>query len=170
MEGLSDKIGIGCKDFSIDAMIENNKDLIRNALELGVTHINTADFYQAGKSQLFLREVLKDLPRNRFEISLKFGGLLKTDGKLYGIDINSFNIRGHLVQSLNILNLDYIDILIPARIDASYSIEDIIKEMQELVKEGLVRHLGLTMVDADTLRKEHIKYILSTALKWNTIY
>ena len=79
--------------------------------------------------------------------------LPKFGGGLYGIDMNPKNIRSHLVYSLRRLNLDYVDLFEPARLDEAIPVEDVVGEISNLVKEGLVRNVGLSMVDSDTLRR-----------------
>ncbi len=74
---------------------------------------------------------------------------------MYGLDVNPFNIKSHLAQTLKRLNVDYIDLYQPARIDLAIPVEETIGAISDLVKEGYVKHIGITQVDAETLKKAH---------------
>ena len=146
------RLGLGCM-----GMNRSNKvcaiETVHAAFDRGITHFNTGEFYGQGESELVLGEAFQGLPRDRFFVSVKFGMLPKADGGLYGIDMNPKNIRAHLVYSLKRLNLDYVDLYEPARLDEAIPVEDVVGEIANLIKEGYVRHAGLTMVDSDTLRR-----------------
>ena len=64
---------------------------------------------------------------------------------LYGLDMNPFNIKAHLFYSLHRLGLDHVDLFEPSRMDQKYPVEDVIGEINKLVDEGLVRHIGMTI-------------------------
>jgi len=138
-------------------MNRSNKERAINtvhaAFDRGITLFNTGEFYGQGESELVLGEALAALPRDRVFVSVKFGMLPKFGGGLYGIDMNPKNIRSHLVYSLRRLNLDYVDLFEPARMDEAIPVEDVVGEISNLVKEGLVRNVGLSMVDSATLKR-----------------
>lgn len=145
---------------------ENKEDSIKTiekALKSGINLINTGEFYNAGATELVLREVLKDVPRDKYVISLKYNALPDLDGKCYRIDSDIRNIRAHLKYSLTRLGLDYVDIFEPARIDANINIEDLMNELGKLKKEGYIKHISLSEVSPEVLRCansiHHIDYI-----------
>lgn len=147
---MSDKLGLGTMgmDFS-------NKDssikTIHKALDEGIKIFNTGDFYRQGQSQVVLGEALKDIPRDSYFVSLKFGVTFSKDGA--SLDVKPENIKNHLLDSLNKMNLDYVDLYQPARLDTEIPVEDVVSEIKSLIDEGYVRYIGLSEVDADTLRR-----------------
>jgi aryl-alcohol dehydrogenase-like predicted oxidoreductase len=72
---------------------------------------------------------------------------------MYGLDVRPHHIKSYLTYSLKRLGVDYIDLYIPARIDLAIPVEETIGAISDLVKAGYVKHIGMTQVDADTLRK-----------------
>ena len=97
-------------------------------------------------------EALSHHNRDDYFISVKFSALPSARG-LYGLDMNPFNIRAHLTYSLTRLGLDYVDLYQPCRMDQIYPVEDVVGEISRLVDEGLVRNIGLTETDPETLRR-----------------
>lgn len=145
---------------------ENKEESIRTinkAIKSGIMMINTGEFYNAGATELVLREALKDIPRDKYVISLKYNALPDLDGKYYGIDSDIRNIRAHLKYSLTRLGLDYVDIFEPARVDENINIEDLINELVKLKEEGYIKHISLSEVSPEVLRRAnsiyHIDYI-----------
>ncbi len=132
---------------------ENSIKTIHKALDNGITLFNTGEFYNSGESEMIVGEALKGIARESFFVSVKFGVLPRTGGGIYGLDNNPFNIRGHLAYSLSRLGMDYVDLYQPARQDTEIPVEEVVGEISKLVEEGYVRHIGLSMVDAETLRR-----------------
>lgn len=128
-------------------------ETIHEALKQGITFFNTGDFYQSGESQVVLGKALKGIPRDNYFVSLKFGVTFKPEGCF--LDVRCENIRNHLLASLKAMELDYVDLYQPARQDTTIPVEDIMHEMKKLVDEGLIKHIGLSQVDAHTLRRAH---------------
>lgn len=148
-----ERLGLGCMGMSNRKNPEESVKTIRKALEEGVTTFNTGEFYNAGESEMIVGEALRSVPRDSYFMSVKFGVLPKTGGGIYGLDVNPFNIKGHLAYSLARLGMDYVDLYQPARMDTEIPVEEVVGEISKLVEEGYVRHIGLTMVDAETLRR-----------------
>ena len=123
------------------------------ALDHGVTMFNTGEFYNAGESEIVLGNALRQHPRDSYEVNVKFGALPGGLHGLYGIDMNPFHVRARLTYSLSRLGLDYVDVYEPARMDDAYPVEEVVEAVNELVKEGLVRHVALTETSADELRR-----------------
>jgi aryl-alcohol dehydrogenase-like predicted oxidoreductase len=126
---------------------------IHAALDEGITLLDTGDFYGSGNNEMLLRKALTGRARENAVISVKFGGLRDPAGAFVGFDGRPAFVRSSLAYSLNRLGTDYIDIYRPARLDPTVPIEDTVGAIAELVKEGYVRHIGLSEVGAETLRR-----------------
>ena len=147
------RLGLGCMGMSNRRNPENSIKTIRKALDSGITLFNTGEFYNSGESEMIVGEAMKGVPRDSYFLSVKFGVLPQTGGGIYGLDVKPFNIKGHLAYSLSRLGLDYVDLYQPARQDTEIPVEEIVGEISRLVEAGYVRHIGLSMVDAQTLRR-----------------
>ncbi|PEJ52364.1 aldo/keto reductase [Bacillus sp. AFS002410] len=155
------KIGLGCGGMIKDDNKSENIATIHEALDFGINHLNTADFYGFGKSETVIGEVLKGKKRENAFVSLKFGVLAEPNGAFYGLDVRPLSIKNYLTYSLKRLNLDYIDLYQPARIDLGIPVEETIGEISDLVKAGYVKNIGITQVDADTLRRANSVHPIS---------
>ncbi len=147
---MINKLGLGTMGMNLEN-IDSSIKTIHKALEEGIKIFNTGDFYQRGESLLVLKEALKDIPRDEFFISLKFGVTFKPEGTF--LDVNPKNIKTKLLDSLNKLGLEYVDLYQPARQDTTIPVEDIVSEIKSLIDEGYVKHIGLSEVDSETLRR-----------------
>ena len=145
--GMSDLYGTADRAESIAT--------IHAALDAGITLIDTGDFYGSGHNELLIREALAGRRRENVVISVKFGALRDPAGGWVGIDNSPAALKNSLAQSLQRLGTDYIDIYRPARLDPKVPIEDTVGAMAEMVKAGYVRHIGLSEVSAQTVRKAH---------------
>ncbi|MDF2094079.1 aldo/keto reductase [Knoellia sp. 3-2P3] len=126
---------------------------IRAALDAGVTLLDTGDFYGMGHNELLLRDALRGRPRENAVISVKFGVLRGPDGSWNGVDTRPVAIRNALAYTLRRLGTDHVDIYRPARLDPTVPVEETVGALADLVKEGWVRHIGLSEVGAQTLRR-----------------
>lgn len=147
------RLGLGCMGMSNRRNPENSIKTIRAALDAGITLFNTGEFYNASESELIVGEALKGVPRGSYFLSVKFGVLPQPGGGIYGLDNNPFHVKAHLAYSLRRLGLDYVDLYQPARQDTEIPVEDVVGAIAEQVEAGYVRHIGLSMVDAETLRR-----------------
>ena len=149
--------GLGCGRLSVEneELSKESVSIVHAALDAGVSFLNTADFYGAGNSEMAIGEALKGSRRDHAYISLKFGVLTAPDGAMYGLDTHPDRMKNYLTHSLKRMKLDYVDLYQPARIDLAIPVEETIGAITNLVKEGYVRQVGITQVDADTLRKAH---------------
>ncbi len=127
---------------------------IHAAIDAGVTLIDTADFYGQGHNEQLIGRVLRER-RGKVMLSVKFGALRSPDGAFLGIDNRPAAIKNFVGYSLNRLGVDVIDIYRPARLDPAVPIEDTIGAIAELVQAGHVRHIGLSEVGAETVRRAH---------------
>ena len=147
------KMGLGCMRMIDFDRKEDYIATIHKALDSGINFINTGDFYGTGNSEMIIGEALKGQKRENAYVSVKFGVLFGPNGSLYGLDVRPQSIKNFLTHSLHRLHLDYIDLYQPARIDLGIPVEETIGAISELVQAGYVRHIGITQVDADTLRR-----------------
>jgi aryl-alcohol dehydrogenase-like predicted oxidoreductase len=134
---------------------------IHAALDAGLTLLDTGDFYGMGDNELLLHSAVRDRPRASYLISLKFGALRGPDGAFLGVDARPNAVKTWLAYSLRRLGTDYVDIYRPARLDPDVPIEDTIGAIKELVEAGYVRHIGLSEVGADTIRRAHAVHPIS---------
>ena len=134
---------------------------IHAALDAGVTLLDTGDFYGMGHNELLLRDALRGRRREDVVLSVKFGALRGPDGSWGGIDTRPAAIRNFLAYSLRRLGTDHIDIYRPARIDNTLPIEETVGVLAEMVQAGYIRHIGLSEVGADTLRRAHAVHPIS---------
>jgi aryl-alcohol dehydrogenase-like predicted oxidoreductase len=125
---------------------------IHAAIERGVTLIDTGDFYNMGHNELLVRRGIEGR-RDKVQVSVKFGMLRGPDGSWLGADTRPVAVQNFAAYSLKRLNIEAIDIYRPARLDPAVPIEDTIGAIADLVKKGYVRHIGLSEVGVDTIRR-----------------
>ncbi|QJE00206.1 aldo/keto reductase [Massilia forsythiae] len=150
------RIGLGCMGMSdLYGPADRHESIatIHAALDAGMTLLDTGDFYGMGHNELLIREALGARPRDSVQVSVKFGALRGPDGAWSGYDCRPQAVRNFVAYSLKRLGTDYIDIYRPARLDPAVPIEDTVGAIADLVKAGYVRHIGLSEVGADTLRR-----------------
>jgi aryl-alcohol dehydrogenase-like predicted oxidoreductase len=126
---------------------------IRAALDAGVSLFDTGDWYGQGTNELLLRDALKGRNRDGAVISVKFGVLRDPSGAVVGLDGRPAAVKNFLAYTLKRLGTDHVDIYRPSRLDPAVPIEETVGAMAELVKAGYVRHIGLSEVGAETLRR-----------------
>jgi aryl-alcohol dehydrogenase-like predicted oxidoreductase len=128
---------------------------IHAALDAGVTLLDTGDFYGMGANELLVREALRGRDRDRVVISVKFGALRDPAGGWAGNDARPAAVRNFLGYTLLRLGTDHVDIYRPARVDPDVPIEETVGAIADMVRAGYVRHVGLSEVGAETLRRAH---------------
>ncbi|MEU0212005.1 aldo/keto reductase [Streptomyces canus] len=129
---------------------------IHAALEAGVTLLDTGDFYGMGHNELLISEALRTAPaalRENALLSVKFGAQRGPDGEWLGYDARPAAVKTWAAYSLQRLGVDHIDVYRPARLDPNVPIEETVGAIAELVEKGYVRHIGLSEVGADTIRR-----------------
>ena len=134
---------------------------IHAALDAGVTLLDTGDFYGMGHNEMLLAEALRGRSRDQVQISVKFGGQRGPDGSFLGFDARPAAVKTSLAYSLRRLGTDHVDVYRPARLDPDVPIEDTVGAVREMIEAGYVRHLGLSEVGADTIRRAHAVHPVS---------
>ncbi|MEU4080837.1 aldo/keto reductase [Streptomyces venezuelae] len=152
-------LGLGCMGMSAlygEADRAESVATIHAALEAGVTLLDTGDFYGMGHNELLINEALRTAPaaaREQALTSVKFGALRTVEGGFTGYDGRPAAVKNFAAYSLQRLGIDHIDIYRIARVDPDVPIEETVGAIAELVEAGHVRHIGLSEVGADTLRR-----------------
>ncbi len=153
------EIGLGCMGMSPGVYGPNDEAegiaTIRAALDAGVTLLDTGDFYGMGHNEMLIRRALENVPRSNVVISVKFGALRDPAGMFGGNDSRPQAVKNFLAYSLRRLGTDYIDIYRPARLDPAVPIEDTIGAIADMIRAGYVRHVGLSEVGAETIKRAH---------------
>jgi pyridoxine 4-dehydrogenase len=134
---------------------------IHAALDAGITLLDTGDFYGMGHNEMLIREALAGRSRDNLQISVKFGALRDPAKAWFGYDSRPAAVRNFLSYSLQRLGVETIDIYRPARLDPSVPIEETIGAMADMVKAGWIRHIGLSEVGSDTIRRAHAVHPIS---------
>ena len=123
------------------------------AVDAGISLIDTGDFYGMGHNEMLIGEALKSLPRDELVLSVKFGAQRTPDGAYVGFDGRPAAVKTSLAYSLKRLGVDHIDIYRPARLDPATPIEETVGAIAEMVEAGYVRHIGLSEVGSETIRR-----------------
>lgn len=158
---LVSKLGLGCMRMSPiwggPANDENESiATIQAALDNGINFLNTGDFYGSGHNELLVGKAIKGRRDDAF-ISVKFGAIFYNN-QWIGLDLRPIAIKNFINYSLVRLGIDTIDLYQPCRLDNSVPVEDVIGTIADLIKEGKVRHLGVSEITADQLRKANDVY------------
>ncbi|MFD0373090.1 aldo/keto reductase [Streptomyces sp. NPDC127114] len=152
-------LGLGCMGMSAlygEADRAESIATIHAALDAGVTLLDTGDFYGMGHNELLINEALRTAPaaaREQALTSVKFGALRTIEGGFTGYDGRPAAVKNFAAYSLQRLGTDHIDVYRIARVDPDVPIEETVGAIAELVESGHVRHIGLSEVGADTLRR-----------------
>lgn len=148
-------LGLGCMSFS--GMYGDYDEAaglatIHAALDAGVTLLDTGDFYGSGANELLIGRALAGR-RDQALLSVKFGALRDPAGGFAGYDGRPVAVKNFLAYSLKRLGTDHVDIYRPSRLDPAVPIEDTIGAIADLVRAGYVRHIGLSEVGVETIRR-----------------
>ncbi len=149
-------IGLGCMGMSgMYGPSDRNESIatIHAALDVGINLLDTGDFYGMGHNEMLIGKALKGRKREDVVISVKFGALRDPSGNWSGYDSRPVAIKNFLAYTLKRLDVDYIDIYRPARLDPNVPIEETVGAIGDLIKAGYIRHVGLSEVGAETIRR-----------------
>ncbi|RFZ94035.1 aldo/keto reductase [Mucilaginibacter conchicola] len=153
---LVSKLGLGCMRMSSvwgSKAGDETESIatIQAALDSGINFLNTGDFYGAGHNELLVGKAIKGRRDDAF-ISVKFGGMVH-NGQFIGMDFRPVAIKNFINYSLVRLGTEFIDLYQPCRMDGSVPVADIIGTVADLVKEGKVRHIGVSEITPAQLRE-----------------
>jgi len=150
------EIGLGCMSLShaygVPPIRERAMTVVRRAIELGVSHLDTAALYGFGANEELLGEILPEF-RSRIHLASKCG-MTGVDGRRV-IDGRPETLRRTLDESLRRCRTDVIDLYYLHRLDRSVPLEDSIGALAQMVEVGKIRSIGLSEVSVETLRRAH---------------
>jgi aryl-alcohol dehydrogenase-like predicted oxidoreductase len=151
-------IGLGCMGMSFGYGPAKEKQemiaLIRAAVERGVTFFDTAEMYGPFTNEELVGEALAPF-REQVEIATKFGFKISPKGGQIGLDSRPEHIKEVAEGSLKRLRSDVIDLFYQHRVDPAVPIEDVAGAVKDLIREGKVRHFGLSEPGVQTIRRAH---------------
>jgi aryl-alcohol dehydrogenase-like predicted oxidoreductase len=152
-------LGLGCMGMSFGYGANDSADArkeslatLHEAIDAGVTLLDTADMYGNGRNELLLAEVLRTR-RDEVAVATKFGIVTDPANQITGLDGSPGYAAKAVEGSLRRLGVDVIDLYYLHRVDPAVPIEDTVGAMATMVEQGKVRHLGLSEASADTLRR-----------------
>lgn len=155
-------LGLGCMGMSGMYGPSDRAESIATlhaAADAGVVLLDTGDFYGMGHNEMLIGDALADAgfikghKRDDVQISVKFGALRDPVGNWVGYDASPAAVKNSLAYTLQRLRVDHIDIYRPARLDPRVPIEETVGAIADMVRAGYVRHIGLSEVGAETLRR-----------------
>jgi aryl-alcohol dehydrogenase-like predicted oxidoreductase len=151
-------LGLGCMGMSFGYGPAADKQemisLIRRAVERGITLFDTAEVYGPFTNEELVGEALAPV-RDQVVIATKFGFKLSPEGKQIGVDSRPQHIKEVAEASLKRLRTDIIDLFYQHRVDPAVPIEDVAGAVKDLIREGKVKHFGLSEAGVQTIRRAH---------------
>jgi aryl-alcohol dehydrogenase-like predicted oxidoreductase len=151
-------LGLGCMGMSFGYGPAADKkemiSLIRSAVDKGVTFFDTAEAYGPYINEELVGEALSPV-RDQVVIATKFGFKFGSDGKQIGLDSRPEHIKEVAEASLKRLRTDVIDLFYQHRVDTEVPIEDVAGAVKDLIREGKVKHFGLSEAGVETIRRAH---------------
>ena len=146
-------LGLGCMGMSFaytgGADPAECEATVLEAIDLGVTLLDTAEVYGPFENERLLGRCLAGGRRDRVVLATKFGFRIDAEGRIAGLDSGPAHVREVVEASLERLGTDRIDLLYQHRVDPAVPIEETVGAMAALVREGKVRYLGLSEASAD---------------------
>ncbi|HGU0765848.1 TPA: aldo/keto reductase [Klebsiella quasipneumoniae] len=152
-------LGLGCMGMSFaygGAEESQAINTIHAAVDMGVTFLDSAEVYGPFDNEVLVGKAIKGI-RDKVQIATQFGFRILPTGqgleRMAGVDSRPEHIREAVEGSLKRLNIETIDLLYQHRVDPAVPVEEVVGTMADLVKEGKIRHIGLSEVSAQTLRR-----------------
>ena len=149
-------LGLGCMGLSYaysSAISESDAiNLLHKAIDLGINFFDTAQAYSQGGNEAILGKAFTPY-RNRVVIATKFG--FKNGNPAQGLDSSPDNIRKVAENSLRLLKTDHIDLFYQHRVDPQVPVEEVAGAVKDLIREGKVRHFGMSEAGTEAIRKAH---------------
>jgi aryl-alcohol dehydrogenase-like predicted oxidoreductase len=149
-------LGLGCMGMSdLYGPADRSESIatIHAALDAGVTLLDTGDYYAMGENELLIRDALRERDREQAVVSVKFGVLRDPAGGWAGVDGRPVAVKNFLAYSLRRLGADHVDIYRLGRYNPEVPVEESVGAIGEMVAAGYVRHVGLSEVGAETIRR-----------------
>src|SRR4051794_19973211 len=156
-------LALGCMGMSdLYGKTDENESIatIHEAVERGVTLLDTGDFYGTGHNEMLIGRAIQGR-RDKVLLSVKFGAMRSPDGGWVGVDCRPSAVRNFLAYTLRRLRVDHIDIYRPARLDPAVPIEDTVGTIADMIRAGYVRYVGLSEVGPETIRRAHAIHPIS---------
>ncbi|EFJ10840.1 hypothetical protein SELMODRAFT_271967 [Selaginella moellendorffii] len=165
------KQGLGCASLSgayhASPPEKQSIELIRHAVESGITFLDTADCYGPFANEILVGKAIRGI-RDRVQIATKFAVAGLDKSKTATIRGDPKYVRAACEASLRRLNVDYIDLYYQYRVDPNVPIEVTVGEMKKLVEEGKVKYIGLSEASASTIRRAHAVHpITAVQIEWS---
>ncbi len=169
----SSALGLGCmgmSDLYGPADEAESIATVHAAIDAGVTLLDTGDYYGMGHNEPLIAEALESRRRDEVLLSVKFGAQRGPDGGWLSFDLSPNAIKTSLAYSLRRLRTDHIDIYRPGRIIPGMPVEEIVGTLESLVDAGWIRHIGLSEVGADTIRRANAVHPISDVqIEWSLV-
>src|SRR5713226_9364485 len=153
-------LGLGCMGMSFSYGVVHDKvemiALLRTAVDRGITFFDTAEVYGPFTNEELVGEALSPL-RDQVVIATKFGFNLNPDGSpgWQGLNSRPERIKQVAEASLKRLRIDAIDLFYQHRVDPDVPIEDVAGAVKDLIRQGKVKHFGLSEAGVQTIRRAH---------------
>ena len=164
-------IGLGCMAMSgLYGPADDAESIatIHMAIDRGVTLLDTGDFYGMGHNEMLLGKALAGGKRDRVFIQVKFGAQRDPAGAWLGYDARPAAVKTWLAYTLRRLNTDHVDLYQPARLDPNVPIEETVGAIGEMIDAGYVRHVGLSEMGAETIRRANaVRHVTSLQLEYS---
>ena len=165
-------VGLGCMGLSgVYGPAEDaaSEDLVRRAIDMGVTHLDSSDMYGWGHNEELLGRALKGR-REKVVLATKFGQTQRPGGQ-NGVDGSPAHVMAACEASLKRLGVDVIDLYYQHRVDPTVPVEDTVGAMKRLVEQGKVRFLGLSEAAPDRIRRAHAVHpIAAVQTEYSLLY
>ncbi|KAI3798215.1 hypothetical protein L1987_33486 [Smallanthus sonchifolius] len=164
-------MGLGCMSLTASAYgpakpEEDMIKIIHHAVNSGITHLDTSDFYGPHANEILVGKALKGLERGSVQLATKFG--IKSLFEECDICGDPEYVRACCEASLKRLDVDYIDLYYVHRVDSRVPIEITMGELKKLVEEGKIKYVGLSEATPSTIRRAHaIHPITAVQLEWS---